>query len=264
MRRAQWVWGAGAVAVACSSSGSGDAPSDGGADDATLDAVGDVGAGGDAGAVDSTALGPLPDGSTGAPDDADDSAILDTGPALVPGCPVTVPEAGLACVTPGLWCEYGGGAHERCSTSAYCGPKRWNLFAPDPTCTLVNAAACPSTFGEPADASCPLKEGACDYGAGRCACVPCTDDEGGQGSLTQWFCRAWGDVQAYSDDSGAALALPGACPADRPQLGTACDAGFECGYDACYGVSLGPYEWCQDGAWGRGPQTDLCNPPECR
>jgi hypothetical protein len=262
VRGSVWVLVAVLCADACSTSSSGDAPSDAGAAsmDATLDARGDVPDGGDEG-------GPYDSSFDGDPTEADGMGLVedaDAGPVLVTECPTVTPDAGVACDSPGLWCEYGGGAHERCSTSAYCGRVSWSLFPPDPACTLTNAVACPSTYGVSPDASCPLTEGTCDYDAGRCACVPCTTDDAGQsGSYSQWFCRAWSDVQAYADDAGAELSLPNACPANRPLLGTACDAGFECGYDACYGVSLGPYEWCSYGTWGRGPQTDLCNPPSC-
>jgi len=185
-------------------------------------------------------------------------------------CPTALPVDGTACDAPGLWCEYGGGAHGRCSTRASCAKKSstgglvaWTIFAPpDLPCTNVNA--CPTDFAS-SDAGCPAVYGACDYDAGRCACAECViGDGGGPPWPSQWQCRAWGDVSPFLlDDAGPANA-PGACPPDRPRLGTPCGVpGIVCGYDACYGISLGPYLACENGRWAMGPQTDLCNPPTC-
>ncbi len=183
-------------------------------------------------------------------------------------CPSAVPVAGAGCDAPGLWCEYGGGAHGRCSTRAACAKKsgnggggavEWSVFGPDLPC--ANIAACPGDFAG-SGAGCPVLYGVCDYDAGRCACAECADGDGGR--PWQWQCRAWGDVTALLVDAGLA-STPGACPPDRPRLGTDCvDEGVVCGYDACYGVSLGPYQACVNGRWAAGPQTDLCNPPSCR
>jgi hypothetical protein len=215
-------------------------------------------------------------GTSGAPSDGGDSLDAD---ATVPAdggaeaaprdadveCPGAVPVDGAACDAPGLWCEYGGGAHSRCSTRASCSKKSgtgglnaWTVFAPDVPC--ANIAACPGDFlGN--DAGCPVLYGVCDYDAGRCDCVECGGPAGGR--TWQWQCRAWSDVTPFYFDAGPADA-PGACPPERPRLGTPCvDRGIVCGYDACYGVSLGPYLTCAGGRWAVGPQTDLCNPPSC-
>lgn len=184
-------------------------------------------------------------------------------------CPAVAPTGSTDCDAPGLWCEYDGGAHARCSTRALCARRAgagartlWTTFAPDFACA-PNALACPADFGDAADGGCPLPTGACDYAEGRCACVECADADGGR-SHHAWTCRGWSDVGAFTDDGGAAD-VPGACPPERPRLGTACDrAGFVCGYDSCDGVSLGPYLTCANGRWGVGPQTDLCNASRCR
>ncbi len=203
----------------------------------------------------------------GAPDgDATDAAAADASPDRT--CPPISPSEGEACDTPGLWCEFGGGAHQRCATRALCTKKagtggkiEWATFGADFPCA-PNVAACPPSFGAASDASCPVTTGSCDYSAGRCTCGECGDTDGGR--LFQWRCRAWDDVAPFLDDGGLATA-PAGCPADRPRLGTACASeGFVCGYDACYGVSLGPYLTCTEGEWSVGPQTDLCNRPACR
>jgi hypothetical protein len=201
---------------------------------------------------------------------ADDAAVVvpDAGglPDAAPSsCPPSPPVDDTACDAPGLWCEYGGVAHSRCTTRAICfkksgtgGAIRWTTFPPDYSCA-PNDDACPLEFAP--RATCPAVPGVCDYAQGRCTCAECAGADGGHAS--QWLCRAWSDVGAFLDDGGAAN-VPGACPAERPRLGTPCaDQGFVCGYDACYGVPLGPYLACTNGTWAVGPQTDLCNPPAC-
>jgi hypothetical protein len=203
----------------------------------------------------------------GDPSDAD-ATVPDGASAEGGACPVAAPLDGIGCDVPGLWCEYGGVAHGRCATRAVCAKRGgggtggvvvWTVFGPDVPCT--NIGACPVAFAA-SDAGCPVLYGVCDYDAGRCACAECAADAG-SGDPYIWQCRGWDDVKPFLADAAPANA-PGACPPDRPRLGTECvDEGIVCGYDACYGVSLGPYLACADGRWAVGPQTDLCNPPTC-
>jgi hypothetical protein len=208
------------------------------------------------------------DGGMDAGDASDELPFVAPGP-LPRVCPTEVPMTNSSCETPGLWCEYGdGGPHSTCTTTALCDTIAktgdqlgWHITTPSTTCG-VQPADCPSSYGEPADAACPSK-GTCNYARGRCECVIC-DDYDGSPEQNQWRCRAWSDVPGVYVDGGAPTPQ-GACPADRPRLGTPCsDTTIVCGYDSCNDIPIGPYLYCDLGTWSVGPQTDSCNHPACR
>ena len=190
------------------------------------------------------------------------------------GCPVAIPPPGVVCDQPGLWCEYGdGGTHSLCTTKVHCDvlPKSgnviaWQIITPAAGCG-VEPADCPTTFGEQPDAACP-SQGVCDYAEGRCGCITCNDYDGSP-EQDQWMCRAWSSIPAELPDG--TITTSSACATERPRLGTPCtDHTVVCGYDACEGISLGPYLACADfpgptqGTWVIGAQTDSCNKPGCR
>jgi hypothetical protein len=226
-----------------------------------------------------TACGTDSSGNTtdaGGTDAADALAPRDSGPDAVDifvrgdaGCPPQAPPANLECNEPGLWCEYGdGGAHSLCTTKVHCdvlaksgGLIAWHVMPADKNCGL-QLADCPQAFGEAPDAACP-STGTCDYAEGRCGCITC-DDYDGSPQKDQWMCRAWASIPAAFVDGGELTTSP-TCTAERARLGSPCtDTTVVCGYDACNGLSLGPYTECIDGTWAVGPQTDSCNRPGCR
>ncbi len=245
-----------ALLVACDSSGTDASLPD--ASDASIDGANNLDSSADAfGAVDSPGAsdaGEAPDAAPNTP------------------CPPSPPQAGATCEKVGLWCQYGSDPHGRCATRAYCnvtletGALHWDLLPADPNCGSAGTA-CPSSF-TPDAGPCPLGAGAhsCDFAEGRCACVNCDPADGGA-ERAEWTCRAWSDVATMELDDGGGLVEvphPGECPPIAPRLGTYCtDTKVICGYDSCGGVSLGWYEWCSDGTWAVGPQTDLCNLPVC-
>jgi hypothetical protein len=176
-----------------------------------------------------------------------------------PVCPKVIPGDGSSCEHRGLVCESGGGAHQRCSTIFSCGdaldPKSptnlaWNVSPPDPSCMQVNDSACPADFNStPVAKDCPSSGLSCDYGEGRCDCMPCNP------SGLAWRCRRWGDVGTSAT-----------CPADRPALGTPCDSDGpqSCKYDDNCRVSFGPDLVCFEGLWQ--PRIGLpraCGVPVC-
>ncbi len=221
------------------------------------------------------------DGNKGSGLDAGDDAATDAGALDAgvdagdffvrgdSGCPLAIPAMAQPCDQPGLWCEYGdGGAHSLCTTKTHCdvlaktgGVIAWHVALPEVGCG-VQPGDCPGAYGTQTDAACP-STGTCDYAEGRCGCITC-DDYDGSPQLDQWMCRAWSSIPAAFVDGGALTTSP-TCTPERARLGTACtDTTIVCGYDACNGLSLGPYTACAYGTWVVGPQTDSCNRPSCR
>ncbi len=220
----------------------------------------------------STTVAAADSGDDAAPDAGASDSTVDSQDIFVrgdAGCPVAIPASSQPCNEPGLWCEYGdGGSHSLCTTKTHCdvlaktgGVIAWHVNPPDIGCG-VQPADCPAAYGQQSDAACPA-QATCDYAEGRCACILC-DDYDGSPERNQWACRPWSSVPAAFVDGGA-LTTSTTCTAERARLGTACtDTTVVCGYDACNGISLGPYTACAYGTWVVGPQTDSCNKPACR
>jgi hypothetical protein len=152
----------------------------------------------------------------------------------VPGrradCPHSLPAEGSRC-DPGpytLFCEYDGGAHGGCATSAACGVTvsetipTWSVRGPVTSCE-GNPATCPATFAEAAGgARClPPGDSTCDYGEGRCSCLTCGDNAGPKGSA--WGCVRWD--QPTSLYPGVWRREPDPrCPPARPLAGDLCES----------------------------------------
>jgi hypothetical protein len=106
------------------------------------------------------------------------------------------------------------------------------------------APTCPAAFTTLAEgAACPVPDGVtCDYGEGRCGCLPCsTSTTGGASTIIQgyWSCRAWG-----SGGQG--------CPPMSPPVGSACNVPNQfCTYGGFCSISVGDDLECAGGTWQR-------------
>jgi len=154
--------------------------------------------------------------ATSAVDAAEDVVDLIDAPPVPPDadvpyppCPATSPSAGDPCDALGQRCEYGTPGQLACNTLASCSGRGCNRDKPPYTWSLergarceAGACGCPQAYGEAgASQRCPAS---CSYAEGTCACTVIPEGP-------YWQCTP----------------APPTCPATRPLLGTACDAGRE-------------------------------------
>lgn len=151
-------------------------------------------------------------------------------------CPTSPPVDGASCHKRSFGCEAGGsGDHQRCSTISTCTDALTATWSntKDALCTPQNNEACAADYrSTPIGGDCTTAGLQCDYGEGRCGCLPC-----GPSGLN-WRCRAWGE------------GIDSECPSNRPALGSDCAIhSLVCRYDDKCTVSLGPDIQCLDRHW---------------
>ena len=166
-------------------------------------------------------------------------------------CPTTTPTEGSSCSQRAFSCETGGsGNHQRCSTISTCTnavSASWDNVK-DAMCTAKNDAVCATDFNStPVGGDCTTQGLSCDYGEGRCECLPC-----GPSGLN-WRCRAW------------SAGLDTDCPSERPALGSDCSMpNLVCRYDDKCSVSLGPDTQCLHERWQKASGgAPACSLPTC-
>jgi hypothetical protein len=158
-------------------------------------------------------------------------------PAVLEGCPPTLPTTGAPCTARGsaAFCEYGDDPWYGCNTLAYCDSQSgWYTIATSQSnCPSTLPAGCPGSFPEAMSggqscASAPYGQLACRYPEGICSCMSA------------------GTVNCTAP-------APAGCPSTRPRAGTACSAPCTTwGSGICDGESMK----CVCGTWQAVQCTD--------